>query len=139
MKKITSSLILLLVVALISCTKNTDDSSQNKTLNGKWNLKSITTSIAGSNYNFPDGQITWTFDTSNSTVSVLNNSTVTDFNLPSGVYNYTIGQNSPDNGAPCSEYLTIEGGNYGCIAIENGELTLGSSNPDGINYYLTSN
>jgi hypothetical protein len=139
MKTITSLLIFLLSVVMISCSKNTDDSSQNKNLNGKWNLKTIATFIAGSNYNFPDGQITWTFNTANSTVSVLNNSAVTDFNLPSGVYNYTIGQNGSDNGAPCSEYLTIEGGNFGCIAIENGQLTLNSSNPDGISYYLTSN
>lgn len=139
MKPITSLLVSLLSVAIISCSKNTDDSSQNKNLNGKWNLKTITTFISSNNYNFPDGQITWTFNTTNSTVSVLNNSTVTDFNLPSGVYNYTIGQNSAENGAPCSEYLTIDGGNFGCIAIENGHLTLNSSNPDGISYYLTSN
>lgn len=139
MKPITYLIALLLLITNISCTKNTDESSENLTLKGKWNLKTITTFIAGSNYNFPDGQITWTFNSTNSTVTVLNNSTVTEFNLPSGIYNYTIGQNSPDNGATCSEYLTIEGGSFGCIFIENGQLSLSSSNPDGINYTLTSN
>jgi hypothetical protein len=139
MKPISYLIALLLLITNVSCTKNNDESTENKGINGKWNLKTISTFIAGSNYTFPDGQITWTFNSTTSTVTVLNNSAITEFNLPSGVYNYTIAPNSPDNGAPCSEYLTIEGGHFGCIVIENGKLSLNSSNPDGINYTLTSN
>jgi hypothetical protein len=133
---------LLIFTCVLSCSKNNNDeatTSPNNQINGRWSLRTISTSIAGSNYTFPSGQIKWTFNSTNTTLTVVNNSNITDFNLPTGVYNYSIGQNNSNNGAPCSEYLTIDGGNYGCIAIVNGELSLSSSNPDGINYFLTSN
>ena len=139
MKTILYLTALLFLITNVSCTKNQDDTSQKNSINGKWSLRTINCFIAENNYNFPNGQITWTFNTSNSTVTILNNSTVTNLNFPTGVYNFTIGQNSSDNGIPCSEYLTIEGGNFGCITIDNNQLSLTSSNPDGINYLLTSN
>jgi hypothetical protein len=123
-------------VIIMSCSNtgsNTFANSQNTTeVQSTWKLVAISSFVIEASHVFTPGEVTWTFN--NTTVTVVNNSGITDYNLPTGVYNYTIGQNSADNGAPCSEYLTIEGGQYGCIVIEGGQLSLASSNPDGFNY-----
>ncbi len=88
--RILSLLIIIGIGFFTSCDKNDDNASQFDNLNGTWNLKKIHGGFAGiSTYDI--GDITWTFNVLNNTVSIENN-IMTSIELDSGTYDYRIEQ-----------------------------------------------
>jgi hypothetical protein len=120
----------LLCALSISCN-NGDDNQEPTTLDGIWLLKSVRGGIAGTNDEFNNGEISWTFD-NNGNISVSNSNTDdTKVDLiESGDYLYNIAPN-PATPESCSEAMFINGVNYGCYAIDDFTLVLNQVENDG--------
>lgn len=89
----TALYIFLLALCSLSCNSD-DDAQQNHepTLNGSWSLVNVYGGFAGVDDDFETGLITWTFNSSNSEVTVTNTNT-TDViydGFPSGTYDYEL-------------------------------------------------
>lgn len=105
---------------LVSCSKDdTNILSQEELLNGTWNLKNLSGGFAGLNENYSGGAITWTFNSQNQTIIVVNNEPAsTSFIFESGTYNYSIIEISNH------KYLNIENDEYGGLIILNNNMTI---------------
>jgi len=129
MKK--SILFALILLSLLQVGCSTSSSTSNtETVPGLWKLVAVDGTFAGIHETFTPGLITWNFDSSNHTVTVVNNNTdVTAWDLlDSGVYDYHF-VNNPD--APCAENIEINGSIYGCYTVTNDSLVIDQSIADG--------
>lgn len=98
MKPLLSTLSLILILVFASNCKNSTSSIE-ETINGSWNLKTMTGGFMGLNNNFQDGEVVWTFDEGANTlvieVNILSTiPTETYYGLGSGNYSYEIQQES---------------------------------------------
>lgn len=112
-----------------SCSSDSSSSSTDS-VSGVWKLVNVTGTFAGINSNFPPGMITWNFNPSNQTVTVVNSNP--DPNLwdvlESGIYDYEF-INNPDS--PCGVQIEIAGTVFGCYTIANDSLVIDQSIADG--------
>lgn len=134
MKKQLLILGILLAVIISGCSSETR-SSHDSIVDGQWKLTRVTGSFAGVESNFVPGVITWSFNPTTQTVTVVNNNTnnnLTDI-FETGVYNYQIV--SSQNPDLCSEILKIDGMEMGCFSLAGNELKIDQSFSDG--YALT--
>ncbi|HNP32185.1 MAG TPA: hypothetical protein PKN96_02705 [Flavobacterium sp.] len=129
MKKSITILVILLAFLFVGCSSESGSTSQN-TISGQWKLIGVNGTFAGIHDTFPEGMITWDFNSLNQTVTVTNHNT--DPNLfdvlETGVYNYHL-LNVP--GAPCDESIDINGSVYGCYSVANDSLVIDQSVADG--------
>ncbi|OBX22155.1 hypothetical protein LX77_03201 [Gelidibacter algens] len=105
------------LVICISCN-NDDDSSQNETLIGSWNLKTAKAGLLGIDEDFETGIITWAFNNQN--LTVVNNTT--DENsysgYESGTYSYSIVESNGNS------YITINNAEVGKYILSKNNLTI---------------
>ncbi|MFD2562118.1 hypothetical protein [Aquimarina rubra] len=113
--------ILLLSLLIISCS-NDDDSTNNSLvdLQGEWNLVNIIGGFEGIDQDFERGTIIWDFNETDGTITVTNNSTITDVynGLPSGTYDYSV----MDSGG--SDELIVNDINLGTFTVTSINLTI---------------
>ena len=89
--KISIRLILMLALtSLLACDKDELSSLENKGLNGKWNLISV--SCECEPVNLEKGQLIWYINTVQSKLTVVNHLTDDVNGMESGEYNITINQ-----------------------------------------------
>jgi hypothetical protein len=131
MKPTIKVLFVLLSALSISCSNSDDSNPEHTTLDGIWQLKSVRGGIAGTNDEFNNGEISWTFG-NNGSIAVSNMNT--DDNkvdlIESGDYVYTIAPN-PTTPQSCTEAMFIDGVNYGCYSIDGLTLVLNQVESDG--------
>ncbi len=136
MKKILYyPLLVLLTLLQVGCSTNSTTSNTDP-VQGLWKLVAVDGTFAGIHDTFTPGLITWTFNSSNHTVTVVNNNTdaaAWDL-LDSGVYDYHF-VNNPD--APCGESIEINGSIYGCYTVTNDTLVIDQAIADGFAITLT--
>jgi hypothetical protein len=133
MKKIRLITLLLSMILLSACQSDNDSPEDNDpTLGGTWKLTAVYGGIAGTHDTYPAGMISWEFNTTSQTVTVLNTNTddMKQDLLDSGTYNYSFSPNTvtPDT---CDEVLLIGGVSYGCYDIGSEMLTLNQVETDG--------
>ena len=116
MKNRTLTLFLTLgIIAFTSCN-NDDDSSQIETLNGTWNLVE-STSFNSVNYDYEEILVTYTFNSNNSSLIVVNNAIETTDLSPKpsgrlgGEYSYNIFENDGKT------YLIVQNQNFGEVEL----------------------
>ncbi|OIQ18622.1 MAG: hypothetical protein BM557_06770 [Flavobacterium sp. MedPE-SWcel] len=134
MKKI----LLLSITTLLLCVGCSDDDSAPAVnpLNASWNLTNVSGSLLGIDQDIEEGLIVWAFNTTNNTVTVVNNNTdedVTDF-FESGTYNYSYETNYIGI-ETCAESLKVNDINFGCQNITGNTMILSDIAADG--YQLT--
>ncbi len=133
MQKSIFSLAILLLVLLPSCSNDSNPNSD--TVEGQWKLINVSGTFAGIDNDFAPGLITWDFNPTTQTVTVVNNNT--DQNLwdifETGVYNYQIVDN-PD--FPCGEIIEIDGIEMGCFSVSGNEFVIDQSIADGFRLQL---
>ncbi len=138
MKKVHICIFCIIALLVLSC--NNSESSHNNchpyqpnAIEGKWNLVEAITGFSSFITNYPVGKITWNFNTSNNSVTIINNNT--DPNtydvLETGTYNYSI-VNNPSNPEYCNQSITIDTYNLGCLTISNNTLTMSTIEVDGV-------
>lgn len=132
---LTFTLLLLGSSLFISCSNSNDNTQAVPTLEGEWKLVNVSGGFIGTNQNFPAGQIKWTIDTANHTVTV--NNTNTDPNaadiLESGVYNYSL---VPDPNAVCTQTININNMDLGCYTVTDTDLVISFEYADGFTLRL---
>jgi hypothetical protein len=135
MKKSILYSLLLLSLLQFGCSTNSNSSATDP-VQGLWKLVAVDGTFAGIHDTFTPGLITWTFNPTNHTVTVVNNNT--DPNawdlLDSGVYDYHF-VNNPDS--PCGESIEINGSIYGCYTVSNNSLIIDQAIADGFAITLT--
>ena len=132
--KILKPLLLLLLIAVYSCTDTDDNTTDAELLNGSWKLLRVSGSIAGVDHTFPPGTITWTFDADSRTLSVDNNNTnpTLQDGLENGVYDFGfMNSQAPET---CQTTLLIDGEDYGCYIFEGETLRISQAYTDGLMY-----
>jgi|TARA_B110000967_G_scaffold201944_1_gene239944 hypothetical protein len=113
------SLLLFLGIALLTGCSNDDDSLQEETLNGIWNVNNISGGIAGIDNGYETGIITWTFN--NQTLTVENNAAQGNIynGFESGTYSYLLLEDENE------QFINLnESGDYLKIIIENNEMKI---------------
>ena len=107
------------LLLLTGCTEEADIVPQDQSLNGTWNLKNLSGGFAGINENYSNGTITWTFNSQNQNIVIVNNNEAsTQFIYASGTYNYSIIEINNQ------KYLQIDNGEYGGLNISNNNLVI---------------
>ncbi len=133
MKKSVLSLAILLLVLLPSCSN--DSNPNTDIIQGQWKLINVSGTFAGIDNDFAPGLITWDFNPTTQTVTVVNNNT--DANLwdvfETGVYNYQIVDNSE---YPCGEIIEIDGIEMGCFSVTGDNFVIDQSIADGFRLQL---
>lgn len=122
---IYNSLILLLTLGLFAgCQKETRQTTKSNKcvlpdIDGKWCLTRIHGGITGANETHAMNEIIWSFNTSNSTLTVNNSvGSSTYYYLPSGTYPFQ--QISGQNG----NYLVIDGAELGRFTFSGNQMLL---------------
>ena len=116
------SLSLLALILIPGCKKDvrpTHPNSSTNSLNGKWNLVRIYGGIMGADENHTSGEIEWTFDTQNTTLTVVN--TVGNsgyYYLPSGTYSFQEISNSSQH------YLVVDANELGEFVVSGNQLLI---------------
>lgn len=134
MKKSISILGILLAFLMTGCSSDSN-SNHESIVDGQWKLVHVTGSFAGIESNFNPGEITWSFNPTTQTVTIVNNNTdvnKTDI-FETGIYNYQIV--AGENPQICSEVIKIDNIEMGCFSIVDGNLQLNQNFADG--YTLT--
>lgn len=113
-------LIALFTLLYLSNCSQTDDNSKKDVLEGSWNLSKISGGFAGIDEDYPDGNIVWTFVSSESQLEINNNNTANTLydGLPTGEYIYTL--LTVDN----ELFLEINGDEFAGILLSGDRLTL---------------
>lgn len=136
MKKLTFFTLLAAAVFIGACSN--DDGNAPPGLNGKWNLIKITEPMTAQSDEYQKGEITFTFDESQSKVSIKDNRQIAPhhvgFETPAtGTYEYTIGTWDP----VCDKAMTFGEKQYGCMEINNGVMTFSTAAVDRVIFKLT--
>lgn len=114
-------IITLLSVLIISSCSNSDNESKEDILTGVWNVQNISGGFVGMDQDFETATITWTFNASDSKLTVVNNNVLVDViydGLDSGSYPYSIIEVDDES------FLEINGQEFAGISITNGQLVL---------------
>lgn len=114
-------IITLLSVLIISSCSNSDNESKEDILTGVWNVQNISGGFVGMDQDFETATITWTFNASDSKLTVVNNNVLVDViydGLDSGSYPYSIIEVDDES------FLEINGQEFAGISITNGQLIL---------------
>lgn len=130
MKKAPLYILLTVIAALqFGCSTNSN-STATDAVHGLWKLVAVDGTFAGIHDTFTPGLITWTFNASTHTVTVVNNNTdATAWDLlDTGVYDYHIINNPASS---CGNSIEINGSIYGCFTITNDTLIIDQSIADG--------
>jgi uncharacterized protein YcfL len=121
---------ILLALILSGCSSDSNSPHAN-IVEGQWKLIHVSGSFAGVSSDFVPGVITWDFNPTTQTVTVVNNNTndnLTDI-FETGVYNYSVvATQDPEL---CSEIIKIDDQEMGCFSIVNGHLQIDQSFVDG--------
>ncbi len=133
MKKSILSLAILILVVLPGCSNETNPNADG--VEGQWKLINVSGTFAGIDNDFEPGLITWDFNPTTQTVTVVNNNTDSEKwdVFDTGVYNYQIIDN-PEY--PCGEILKIDGIEMGCFTISNEHFVIDQSIADGFTVHL---
>jgi len=128
-------LILLMILGLVVFTNcnNDDDSNQEETLNGIWNVKNISGGISGIDDDYDNGIITWTFN--NQVLTIKNNESQGNIysGFESGTYNYSTNEVNGIN------YITINNAEYGGYTLSINNLTINqneTSSGSGADFFM---
>ncbi|MDF3029159.1 MAG: hypothetical protein K0S23_3466 [Fluviicola sp.] len=124
MKKLIYSSFTVLFVLLLftSCKKevtNRQGHSTKSTIDGKWSVVRVYGGIAGADENHPVGEIEWTFNSQNGTLTV-NNTTGNSvyYYLPAGTYSFQEISNASQN------YLVIDANELGQFVISGNQMLI---------------
>lgn len=138
---IYSTLLLLLTFSFTACQKETRQTTKSNntpksTIDGKWYLMRIQGGIIGANETHSVGEIIWSFNTQNATLSVNNTvGSSTYYYLPSGTYPFQ--QITDPNGS----YLVIDGAELGQLTFSGNQLLIDenkkSTGEGACGFYLT--
>jgi len=130
MKKTLLIIVLSISLLQVGCSTNSSSNPTNTTVQGQWKLVAVDGTFAGIHETFTPGLITWTFNPTAHTVTVVNNNTNADAwdLLDTGVYNYQF-INNPDS--PCGEQIEIDGSIYGCYTVTATSFIIDQSIADG--------
>lgn len=139
MKKFFLLVPLTLLALCTSCTQDDDAGNPESEFTATYFLTNGSGSIAGGNFNFEPGLISWSFDSENHTVTIVNNNPdpMAYGGPDSGIYPFSIG----DSELPemCEHVLIVDGVDYGCYTITANGLTLTNTYADGYTYTFTTN
>lgn len=128
-------LVLLLMLSPLLLAMTCDDDPSNDTPSGTWTLTRVTGGIAGNNFEFEPGIITWKF-ANYSNIEVVNNNPadneVVDF-FETGTYDYDYVDNILPNS--CEHIIVIDSIDFGCQQNIHDVLTFTQTESDG--YTLT--
>ncbi len=131
MKTLRITLLLFFATLLTNCsTGNDNNTSALPPLGGTWKLVNVRGGFVGVNDSFPPGQITWTVNTANQTVTVVNNNNNPNMQeiLDSGVYNYTL---QADPNAICAQTFNVNNMDMGCFTVSANDLVITYEYADG--------
>jgi hypothetical protein len=116
-----------LLVLLPSCSNDSNPNAD--TVEGQWKLINVSGTFAGVGNDFAPGLITWDFNPTTQTVTVVNNNNTDLWDVfETGLYNYQIVDN-PE--FPCGEIIKIDGIEMGCFSFTGNELVIDQSIADG--------
>ena len=133
MTAIKSTLLLVIsVLFLFSCSKN-DDANLIDENNSSWHLTNINGGIQGSDIEYTEGEIVWSFNSKEGSLFVdVNLKEATPINnyhfLEDGSYEYKI---EDEDGI---ESLHINNFKIGILTIQKDELHISNGHVDGYNY-----
>ncbi len=133
MKKFLFLLPLACGALLFSCSDD-DSASPEAEFTGIYQLTQASGSIAGGSYEYDPGLITWSFNPSNNTVTIVNNNVdPMAYDGPdTGIYTYSVEASEvPDL---CDTVLKIDGVDYGCYMITTNGLTVSNTYVDGYTF-----
>jgi len=99
-------------------------------LEGQWNLTHINGGLAGVDISIDPGTIFWTFDESQGTVTIVNNSE-NGYGFPSGTYPFSIEETGD------YKTITIDGTTYGIIEVSKTQIHIDQRASDGLLFELT--
>ena len=125
----TKLLPLLLIVGigfLTSCGNDFDDLSKEKSINGTWNLKNVQGGMTFRSFDYPRGDVKWTFNLTDSTLTVqkkIGNDNA--FMLENGSYDFNIEQNGE------TQFLFVDGYYRMEILSVDNNLMINDGNEDG--------
>ena len=135
MKKKILLLVLTIALLQLGCSSNSSSNPTASTVQGEWKLVAVDGTFAGIHETFTPGLITWTFNPTAQTVTVVNNNTNPDAwdLLDTGVYDYHF-VNNPDS--PCGEQIEIGGSIYGCYTVTSASFIIDQAIADGYSITL---
>jgi len=127
------SLLMILGLVVFTNCNNDDDSNQEETLNGIWNVKNISGGISGIDDDYDNGIITWTFN--NQVLTIENNESQGNIysGFESGTYNYSTNEVNGIN------YITINNAEYGGYTLSINNLTINqneTSSGSGADFFI---
>ncbi|WP_417351505.1 hypothetical protein [Flavobacterium alkalisoli] len=138
MKTLKLLLLLLYIPVAFSCN-NDDDNNQpsNQEFTVTWKLINVSGGFGGVDHDFEEGIITWTFNSQNETIVVVNNNPADVYDgLGTGEYTYDFVPN--DITTICAESFETQGpgdaettSNFGCMTITGDNMTLSMAEADG--------
>lgn len=129
--------VVLLFTSLFSCSDSNDNNHQQADVTGIWRLVKVENGFAGINDQFDTEWITWTFlDDGNVSVSNTNTDDSKQDLLDTGSYPFGFIENE-STPEMCSESLTINTAEYGCVSISNDTMKIDQSFADGYRITLT--
>lgn len=122
----------LIIALMFSNCSNDDDRNDEETLSGMWKLIEVKGSIAGTNDTFEPGLITWNFNPSTQTFTVVNKNTDEEARdiFESGTYPYKV-VTSPIANSTCNKSIELNSANFGCITIIQSTLQINDGAADG--------
>ncbi len=135
MKTFKITVVLVFATLFLSCCNSNDEATPSSAIAGQWKLINVTGGFAGVNDSFPAGQITWTVDTTNHTVTVVNNNTNPNLQdiLETGTYSYSL---TPDPNSICTQTFNVNNMDLGCYTVSNTELIITFEYADGFTLTL---
>ena len=133
MKKLKLLTLLIAVIFFSSCNNDDDNKTTETTIAGNWNLIEINSTIMGGKFTFAPGVITWNFNTTTNTFTVVNNNTDASaiYIFNSGTYPYEIIA-SPIANSICNQSIELNDADYGCLLLTSNSLQINDGAADGI-------
>ena len=136
MKNLKLLLLLLYIPIAASCNNDDDNNTPppvNTTLEGSWKLINISGGFQGMNQDFEEGLITWNFDESEGSLTVVNNNPADVYDaLGTGDYLYTV---TPVESQSCGSTISVTQNlmihNFGCMTLNGNNLTMSQIESDG--------
>ncbi|MDV6166866.1 hypothetical protein R1T16_00410 [Flavobacterium sp. DG1-102-2] len=136
MKSIKLFLVLTVLAFAGSCGGD-DDTNNNGTINGPWNLVKAFAPQSGISEDIAKGDVTWKISTSAGTVVTTDKRMHPDTPEPNGMYSYPNGTHTYEVkpwGGSCEESFYTEDSNFGCIEHNGNTLILTTESTDGLRY-----
>lgn len=133
MKKLLYLLPFAFGALFVSCSDD-DSSNPEADFTGIYQLTHAAGSIAGGSYDYDPGLITWTFNPSNNTVTIVNNNDdPMAYDGPdTGIYTYSVEASEVEG--MCDTVLKVDGAEYGCYTFTTNGLTVTNNYADGFTF-----